>query len=1576
MENRKLLKILVISLFGSGFFISSSQSVSAYGYGVHAALTQSAVNFYNQSYPDNKISSDLKAYLVDGSRREDDTPRWMNHFYDPIHNRGLSYDPAIRPDIPIPGSWDSSKEWATSEGDQNGGRYKTGETIGTILTALQSGQLSDISSQSDFTWQKAIQLYASGKKEEAMFALGHVLHLMEDMTVPAHVRNDPHPDSDSYELYTDQFSYDHPDKNLLNRLINKTPVSVANLGAYFDSLATYTNTHFYSQHTIGIQSGYDLPQPLYSEKSGDYFYGIGDAEGFGKYKLFIKTSSAALIINKNDISLYLDKNNGDAVLGDYWNILSTKSVQYGAGVINLFFQEAEAAEKNNTTPREPAAGKSFIASALDAFLKFSQVAKTAARSALAEIFGGGGVNNLSGTIDLNNQGEPTINTKAGAGASATQPIAPPPRLSITEVMYNPPGSDAGREWIEVLNTGDSSVDLSDLKFQTGGTAHGLANKNNGLKLRSGGFGIIANNAELFKSDNPNYRSPIWEASFSLNNSGETLSLSANGVSISDLGYNSGWGANGDGDSLQLINSRWLASSPTPGEMNKIPEKISPKPVGSSVGAASSTEGNPKINKANQIPDQATSSVPESKTVISPKTNPSCSFETNQSPSRASVIINEVAWMGDTKSANNEWLELRNISNGVIDLAGWRILDSGGKISIPLEGKIPASGYFLLERTDDNSVPAVKADLIYTGSLANNGGNLRVFNNNCGLADEVLDASGWLAGDNSAKRTMERDDAGFGWHTSTAVGGTPRISNDRAFIAPVTTGGGGGGAAAIHNQNSNDGLSAANESTATTTVTYPKILITEIQLASASSTKDEFAEIYNPNGETVDLTGWYMEKKTKSAADFSTFAKADLFDGRSIAPYGFLVIANPEGDVVPDISSTYGLAANNTLVIKNPNREIVDKVGWGEAGDYESGPAANPPNDQSVGRKITAGLFMDTDDNRADFEISSCPSPGKINELCDISESTSTEADSATSTISASSTLVASAGYDSSARIISLSWDWGDASSSLANDISFAVKLASEEASSSENIVWADEALEATTTQKSLDLPIMEVGRSYHFLVEALDASSSEIASATTSVFASGFLDNLYFYANPKEPSVALADIYTSKEIGALTDLLVFYLNQEPPGVSEIISEGNLSNVSQLGSLSIKYQPCGSPNPINEAYFSTAPIIIFGRGDCYAGPTSSDLSPDQLEDPNHLKLFTADSPADLNLSTSSYLTSSYYGITPGGPWGTRTFHLLAADDTKYYFRDYSLGDISGFNQPPTEPAGFSTDSYQDGLSAYLLFDWTRSTDSDSLDGLITYKLKLSSAASSTSLLDGAPLGILKTGDALNPQKDVVSGESYEVFLNHNNTDPINNFPKFYPASSGEYLASLVACDEFDNCSKAATTTFKSVVSSIIASASEGSNPVPLRANNYWGRIAQKFSVSQDIHPTNLTIVLSTCAPISCSGMNPIGAKISLKSSLAGDSLYAETIPAESVFRMELSDSDRAAGRISLSLPEDLILTAGDYYLLIEPDPPAGQALWEMRSYEDSGYDAGSLYAFDGTNWQALPDKDLYFELRGI
>ena len=145
-----------------------------------------------------------------------------------------------------------------------------------------------------------------------------------------------------------------------------------------------------------------------------------------------------------------------------------------------------------------------------------------------------------------------------------------------------------------------------------------------------------------------------------------------------------------------------------------------------------------------------------------------------------VIINEIDWNGNATSTNDEWLELYNSGNQNIALDNWTL--NWNNTSIDLTGiTITSTDFILLERTDDNSVPNIPADIIYTGSLRNSGENITLKS-----GDEIIDqvdfSSGWPT--NATTTTLERDCNNLSiWQYSNNASGTPKsinsICNDKA-----------------------------------------------------------------------------------------------------------------------------------------------------------------------------------------------------------------------------------------------------------------------------------------------------------------------------------------------------------------------------------------------------------------------------------------------------------------------------------------------------------------------------------------------------------------------------------------------------------------------------------------------------------------------------------------------------------------------------------------------------------------------------------------------------------------------------
>ncbi|MCX6760099.1 MAG: lamin tail domain-containing protein [Candidatus Nealsonbacteria bacterium] len=344
-----------------------------------------------------------------------------------------------------------------------------------------------------------------------------------------------------------------------------------------------------------------------------------------------------------------------------------------------------------------------------------------------------------------------------------------------------------------------------------------------------------------------------------------------------------------------------------------------------------------------------------KTYTSIESEPAwCQKTESAVPSSDRIIINEVAWMGTSNSSSDEWIELKNIFDEAINLDGWQVLDKEKQIKIYFDSRyiIPAQGFLLLERTDDNSVPFITADYIYVGALSNSGEALELFDKNCVLQDEVSANPEWPAGDSASKRTMERG-KDLTWHNYSGIGqfgtmGTPRGENSEPGDVIIED----------------------------------KILITEIQTAGKTDDKEEFVELYNPNDKDIDLTGWYIQKKTKSGTA-SYFDKKTSLAGKKISAKGYFLIARAGySSDSADISVDTALSDDSSLILKNPNEGISDKVGWGEASDYETESAESsekPEKGKSLARKIIKGEYIDSNNNKFDFEKQDL-SPKQENEI--------------------------------------------------------------------------------------------------------------------------------------------------------------------------------------------------------------------------------------------------------------------------------------------------------------------------------------------------------------------------------------------------------------------------------------------------------------------------------------------------------------------------------------------------------------------------------------------------------------------
>jgi len=141
-------------------------------------------------------------------------------------------------------------------------------------------------------------------------------------------------------------------------------------------------------------------------------------------------------------------------------------------------------------------------------------------------------------------------------------------LLISEVSYDPPGTDSKREWIEVENVGVDPVPVSVVRFVESGVAHKITAFGTSATLIPGGsFVVIADDAATFLLDYPTYSGALYDSAFSLTNTGESLVITIDGMEVDSVSYANTDGAAGTGASLTRVDAGFMSVRPSPGSRN-------------------------------------------------------------------------------------------------------------------------------------------------------------------------------------------------------------------------------------------------------------------------------------------------------------------------------------------------------------------------------------------------------------------------------------------------------------------------------------------------------------------------------------------------------------------------------------------------------------------------------------------------------------------------------------------------------------------------------------------------------------------------------------------------------------------------------------------------------------------------------------------------------------------------------------------------------------------------------------------------------------------------------------------------
>ncbi len=111
-----------------------------------------------------------------------------------------------------------------------------------------------------------------------------------------------------------------------------------------------------------------------------------------------------------------------------------------------------------------------------------------------------------------------------------------------------------------------------------------------------------------------------------------------------------------------------------------------------------------------------------------------------------------------------------------------------------------------------------------------------------------------------------------------------------------------------------------------------VVINEIQILP---TNERFIELYNSGSSDVDLTGWYIQRKTATGASFGSLVSNPNFDSKKVVAGGYFLVSRSQLEKSNIIVDNLTLTESNSIQIKNSAGEVVDRTEWGSIGEGES-----------------------------------------------------------------------------------------------------------------------------------------------------------------------------------------------------------------------------------------------------------------------------------------------------------------------------------------------------------------------------------------------------------------------------------------------------------------------------------------------------------------------------------------------------------------------------------------------------------------------------------------------------------------
>ncbi len=299
----------------------------------HRWIARQAVELLVKTYPEYAEAQEYIDEIVEGAFHEDDffldgdsdpmTLRVMRHFYHAQTKEGLTFGGATFP---------NSFEWNSKQTIEN-----------------------------EWDYQDALLAFQKGRLAEAYFIAGHTVHLISDLTVPAHSHLDDHgpPLGDDYESHCTSRMVSEFEGTLLSPPEGATIPEFLDLADAFQKTASASyNRNLYPGNLSGEEAS-GIVSLMFPEMSRSILSGLWKIDGVGEEGTDFYIEEADLYYFKRNtvVSQYdvLDFDYTDPTAHEFGPINSSKpmvermaddlvpvAILHSASVLKLFMDEARS----------------------------------------------------------------------------------------------------------------------------------------------------------------------------------------------------------------------------------------------------------------------------------------------------------------------------------------------------------------------------------------------------------------------------------------------------------------------------------------------------------------------------------------------------------------------------------------------------------------------------------------------------------------------------------------------------------------------------------------------------------------------------------------------------------------------------------------------------------------------------------------------------------------------------------------------------------------------------------------------------------------------------------------------------------------------------------------------------------------------------------------------------------------------------------------------------------------------------------------------------------------------------------